>query len=150
MGKMRKAGIETFSDGSFHLILTTEQSIGLQADTSKGGWMEANQYAGRLNLLTGEVGMFAGFRIIDANKYGSVSTAGGSASADVHVGWAFGPGAIMQGDLQTVSTHYVAPGGQGDPLAQRMYVGWKWTGGFMLISEAGEHCYRLETAQTTY
>jgi hypothetical protein len=30
-----------------------------------------------------------------------------------------------------------------------MYVGWKWTGGAMLIAEAGERLYRVETAETT-
>jgi N4-gp56 family major capsid protein len=146
---MVKAGIPTFPDGTYHLNLTSEQAIALQSETGVGGWIDVNKYAGPGQFLTGEVGRLFGFRIVDANQYGYVATAGGSSSADVHVGFAFGPQAWVQADMQTLKTYYVAPGGGSDPLAQRMYVGWKWTGGVMLISEAGERAYRVETKETT-
>jgi N4-gp56 family major capsid protein len=147
--KMVKAGIPTFGDGTWHLILTPEQVIALQAETGVGGWIDVAKYSSPVQLLTGEAGRLMGFRVIDANKYGEVSSQGGSASADVHIGFAFGPQAWVQADMQSLSTHYVAPGGGSDPLAQRMYVGWKWTGGAMLISETGERAYRVESAETT-
>ena len=147
---MRKNAIPRFDDGFYHGIFTPEQTISMMSDTTKGAWLDAHIYTDARPLLAGEVGTYMGIRVIDATKQAQISTGTGSASADVHVGWVFGPQAYTIGDMQTLQAFFVPPGGDHtDPLAQKATVGWKWTGGAMLISKTGERCYRVESVETT-
>jgi N4-gp56 family major capsid protein len=147
---LHKAGVPTFSDGKYRAILTTEQGIALQSDTTAGGWLEARLYTNTTELLTGELGMYHGIRILDGGMYGAYKLHAGFGSVDVHLGWVFGPGAFALADMQELRTYYSPfTASDSDPLAQRCKVGWKWAGGGMLIAAAGERCMRIESTQTT-
>lgn len=150
VAKMRKAAVPTFPDGTYKGIFTIEQIATLRAETTKGAFIEASLYAGSRQLMTGEVGMVEGVRIIDPTSAGKIVTAGASASADAHIGVIFGPEAIGSGDFQRLQTYYKAAGGDhSDLLAQQYLYGWKWAGGFLCLSKAGERVYRVESVETT-
>ena len=147
--RLRKANVPTFADGTYHAIATAEQCIALQAETTKGAWIDKALYSGAKEIMNGEVGQMWGIRFIDAGSQQYVVSAGGSASADVHVCLVVGPNFAGRSDMQRLSSYYGAPGGRSDLLEQSVLYGWKWMGGIKILSGLAERGYRLETVETT-
>lgn len=147
--RLRKANVPTFADGSYHAIATIEQCIALQAETTKGAWIDLDLYKNRVNPMAGEVGQMFGVRFIDAGSQQYVISAGGSASADVHVCLVLAPNFAGRSDMQRLRSYYAAPGGRSDLLEQSVLYGWKWMGGIKILSALQERAYRIETAETT-
>jgi len=147
--RLRKANVPTFPDGSYHAIVTEEQIIALQSETTKGAWIDKALYSGAREIMSGEAGMMWGIRFIDAGSQQYVVSQGGSASADVHVGLVFGPNFAGRSDMQRLRSYYAAPGGRSDLLEQSVLYGWKWMGGIKILSGLVERAYRLETVETT-
>jgi N4-gp56 family major capsid protein len=147
--KLRKANVPTFSDGTYHGILTEEQIITLQAETTKGAWIDKDLYSGAKGTMAGEVGQMWGVRFINAGSQQLVVTQGGTNSADVHVGLIFGPKFAGRGSIQPVRAYTDAGGGPSDVLHQKLQVGWKWMGGVKILSKVAERGYRVETVENT-
>jgi N4-gp56 family major capsid protein len=141
---MFKNKIPPFAGPDYLLIVTAEQGYDLRADTATGSFIDVNKYAKPETLLSGELGRMEGFRIIEAQN-GPTFSSTVTVHAAIAMGGVRGWGVA---DLQTLSIHHVAPGGDhSDPLAQSEKLGWKVMFGAAVLANA--RYYRLESAAST-
>jgi len=148
VARLKGANVPQFADGTYRCIIHPAQEYDLVSDTSVNGWIESRKYVDNTNLLTGEIGMFAGVRFIVSSDAKVYATAGAS-SGNVYNALFLGPDAYTIGDSQTLQSYFVAPGGDhSDPLAQRAIVGYKMRFGTLLLDEAGAR-YRVLKTQAT-
>ncbi len=116
---MKVANIPTFADGFYVAMVHPDVLFDLQGETSIGGWIEASKYANPNNLLTGEIGRMYGIRFVET----TIGTSDDNGNFTTVV---FGPDYFAFGDLQSIQTYMVRPGGDhADPLAQKGLVGYK-------------------------
>lgn len=145
---LARSNVPTFGDGFYRAIIHPDSLYDLQTDTAAGGWIDVWKYTDNMPLLTNEVGRYGGVRF-QISSQAKVFTTAGASSANVYSTIFFGPDAYVCGDLQSVSSHYVAPGGDhGDPLAQKALVGWKAAFGCMLLDAQFPRYIRLEHGTT--
>jgi len=146
--RLKAANVPQFADGTYRCIIHPSQEYDLVSDTSVNGWIESRKYVDNTNLLTGEIGQFAGVRFIVSSDAKVYATAGAS-SGNVYAATFLGPDAYAIGDSQTLQSYFVAPGGDHhDPLAQKALVGYKMRFGSLLLDEAGAR-YRILKTQAT-
>jgi N4-gp56 family major capsid protein len=141
--KMKKAKIPAYADGYYRLWIHPNVEFDIRNDTSTGGFIDVNKYATPETILRGEVGRMEGFRIstvINAPTFASTVTVYASIAMGDIKGWG-------TGDLQTLQTYHVAPGGDhSDPLGQEELLGWKVDFGVAVLSNA--YYFRFESAAT--
>jgi N4-gp56 family major capsid protein len=148
VARLKGANVPAFADGTYRCIIHPAQEYDLVSDTSVNGWIESRKYVDNTELLTGEIGMFAGVRFIVSSDAKVYSTAGAS-SGNVYNALFLGPDSYAIGDSQTLQSYFVAPGGDhSDPLAQKALVGYKMRFGSLLLDEAGAR-YRILKTQAT-
>ena len=148
VARLKGSNVPQFADGTYRCIIHPAQEYDLVSDTSVNGWIESRKYVDNTNLLTGEIGQFAGVRFIVSSDAKVYATAGAS-SGNVYNALFLGPDAYTIGDSQTLQSYFVAPGGDhSDPLAQRAIVGYKMRFGTLLLDEAGAR-YRVLKTQAT-
>ena len=148
VARLKGSNVPQFADGTYRCIIHPAQEYDLVSDTSVNGWIESRKYVDNTNLLTGEIGMFAGVRFIVSSDAKVYATAGASAG-NVYNALFLGPDAYAIGDSQTLQSYFVAPGGNHtDPLAQKAIVGYKMRFGSLLLDEAGAR-YRVLKTQAT-
>jgi len=148
VARLKGSNVPQFADGTYRCIIHPSQEYDLVSDTSVNGWIESRKYVDNTNLLTGEIGQFAGVRFIVSSDAKVYATAGAS-SGNVYNALFLGPDAYTIGDSQTLQSYFVAPGGDhSDPLAQRAIVGYKMRFGTLLLDEAGAR-YRVLKTQAT-
>jgi N4-gp56 family major capsid protein len=142
--QMYKAKIRPRADGYYLLFIHPNVGYDLRADTSTGGFVDVNKYSKPETLLKGELGRMEGFRIIEvvnAPTFASTTTVYASIALGDIKAWG-------AGELQSLSTYHVAPGGDHtDPLAQEELIGWKVSYGVAVLSNS--YFFRLETAATS-
>lgn len=132
---MKAANIPTFPDGFYRAMIHSDVLYDLMSDTSIGGWIEASKYAEPGNLLSGEVGRLYGVRFIETQ-----SGTANRLATDTYDTFVFGPEYFAFGDLQSIQTYMVSPGGDhSDPLAQAALVGYKgmWGAKTLDVAAAG-------------
>ena len=145
---LKRNNVPTFADGTYRAIVHPDAVYDLQTDTASGGWMDVWKYTDNTPLLANEIGRFGGVRFMVSSNAKVFATAGAS-SANVYSTVFFGPDAYVLGDMQSLSTHFVPPGGDHtDPLAQKAIVGWKGAFGCMLLDANGPRYVRLEHGTT--
>ena len=145
---LKRNNIPTFGDGSYRAIVHPDSVYDLQTDTANGGWIDVWKYTNNTPLLTEEVGQFGGVRFQVSSNAKIFATAGAS-SANVYSAYFCGPESYVVGDLQSVRTYFVAPGGDHyDPIATTAIVGWKVAFGSMLLDANGARYVRLEHGTT--
>jgi N4-gp56 family major capsid protein len=135
VAQMKKADIPTFGDGFYIAMINPAVTYDLQNDTAIGGWIEASKYADPSRLLNGEIGRMHGVRFIET----SIGTVNAGAT-DTYNTYLIAPDYFAFGDLQSVQTYMVRPGGDhSDPLAQRGLVGYKgmWGAKTLEVAAAG-------------
>lgn len=144
--QMRKAKIQPMADGFYRLWVHPNVEYDLRNDSAApGGFLDVNRYteSGRAEVLQGEVGKLEGFRImtiVNAPTFASSQTVYRSIALGSLKGWG-------AGDLQTLQTYHVAPGGDhADPLGQEELVGWKVSYGVAVLSNS--YFFGLETCAT--
>lgn len=138
--RMFKGKVPRFPDNFYRLIVSPEVGFDISNDTNSGGFIDVRKYTDPSDMIEGEIGQMAGFRIIQAVNAPTVSS-----NVTVHLSFGFGrlPG-WGWGDLQTLRTYYTPPGGKGDELHQKESVGWKVAFGTAVLANA--RYYRLESA----
>jgi N4-gp56 family major capsid protein len=140
---MYKAKIRPRADGYYLLFIHPNVGYDLRADTNTGGFIDVNKYATPETLIRGELGRMEGFRIIEvvnAPTFASTTTVYASIALGSTKAWG-------AGELQSLSTYHIAPGGDhDDPLAQEELVGWKVSYGVAVLSNSFYR--RLESAAT--
>jgi N4-gp56 family major capsid protein len=144
---MKLDNIPMFGDGTYHAIVSPAVVFDFEEDEALGGWKAIGTYSTPDGILSGELGKYAGVRFLESSSARSFA-AGGSGGADVYSTIVMGPDAYAFGDWGNVTTHYVAPGGHGDELAQVASIGWKCRIGAMLVDEAGPRYVRIESGAT--
>lgn len=148
VARLKGANVPAFADGTYRCIIHPAQEYDLVSDTSVNGWIESRKYVDNTELLTGEIGMFAGVRFIVSSD-AKVYTTAGASSGNVYNALFLGPDSYAIGDSQTLQSYFVAPGGDhSDPLAQKALVGYKMRFGSLLLDEAGAR-YRILKTQAT-
>ena len=124
--------LPTFSDGYYIAMIHPAVVFDLQGDTSVGGWLEAAKYGSPESLFTGEIGRMWGIRFVETT-IGTVNVA----APDTFNTYVLTPDCFAFGDLQSVETYMVRPGGDhSDPLAQKALVGYKGMWGAKVIDVA--------------
>lgn len=142
---LKANNVPTFPDGYYHAFIHPNVTFDLQGDTAVGGWIEASKYAATDQLFSGEIGRLYGVRFIET-PVGTYLGGVGASSAKVYSSFFFGPDAWAFGDVQTMRTYMVRPGGDHtDPIAQLGEVGWKAMFGAKLIVAAGPKYIRVES-----
>jgi len=145
---LARSNVTKFGGGTYRCIIHPDSVYDLQTDTANGGWMDIWKYTSGTPLLTEEIGQFAGVRF-QVSSNAKVFATAGAGSANVYSAFFFGPDSYVLGDLQSVRTYFVAPGGDhSDPLAQKAIVGWKAALGCMLLDANGTKYVRLEHGTT--
>lgn len=146
---LKAANIPPFPDGNYHAFIHPNAIFDLQADTAVGGWLEASKYGATDQLFSGEIGRLYGVRFIET-PIGTYLGAVGATGAKVYSTFIFGPDTWAFGDLQSVRSYMVRPGGDHtDPLAQIAEVGWKGMFGAKLMTLGGSPRYiRVESGGT--
>ena len=148
VARLKGANVPQFADGTYRCIIHPAQEYDLVSDTTVNGWIESRKYVDNTELLTGEIGQFAGVRFIVSSDAKVYATAGAS-SGNVYTALFLGPDSYAIGDSQTLQSYFVAPGGDhSDPLAQKAIVGYKMRFGSLLLDEAGAR-YRVLKTQAT-
>lgn len=143
--QMFKAKIRPKADGFYRLWVHPDVEYDLRNDTATGGFIDVKKYTdGNVDdILRGEVGRMEGFRImsiVNAPTFASTVTVYRSIATGDKKGWGCG-------DLQTLQTYHVAPGGDHtDPLAQEELMGWKVDYGVGVLSNS--YYFGLETSAT--
>lgn len=142
-GKMYSNKIPRFPDGKYRLFVHPFVAYDLKNDTGTGGFLDVNKYTDNAPILNSEIGTLEGFRIMEvwnAPTFSSTTTVYASMAVGGIKGWG-------AGDLQTLQTYHVAPGGDHtDPLAQQELVGWKVAFGVAGLNNS--YFYRMESAAT--
>lgn len=144
---MKLDSIPMFGDGTYHAIVSPAVVFDFEEDEALGGWKAIGTYSAPGPILAGELGKYAGVRFQESANARSFA-AGGAGGADVYSTIVFGPDFFAFGDWGNITTHYVAPGGHGDELAQVASIGWKCRIGAMLVDEAGPRYVRIESGAT--
>jgi N4-gp56 family major capsid protein len=145
---LTRTNVPKFSGETFRSFIHPDSVYDLQTDTANGGWMDIWKYVANTPLLTNEIGQYAGVRFQITSNAKVFATAGAS-SANVYSTFFFGPDSYVVGDLQSVRTYFVAPGGDHtDPIAQKAIVGWKAAFGCFLLDNQGPRYIRLEHGTT--
>lgn len=140
---MVKGKVPMPSDGYYKLYVHPNVAYDLRTDTVAGGWVDAHKYSDPETLEKGEVGRMDGFRIMEVVNGPTVASTT-TVYLSIAVGAIAGWGA---GDLQTLSTYHVAPGGDHqDPLAQEELLGWKVAFGVAVLNNS--YYFKAETAAT--
>jgi N4-gp56 family major capsid protein len=148
VARLKGSNVPQFADGTYRAIIHPSQEYDLISDTAVNGWIESRKYVNNTDLLTGEIGMFAGVRFIVSSDAKVYTTAGASAG-NVYAALFLGSDAYAIGDSQTLQSYFVAPGGDHtDPLAQKALLGYKMRFGSLLLDEAGAR-YRVVKTQAT-
>jgi N4-gp56 family major capsid protein len=145
---MKVDNIPQFGDGTYHAIVHPGVVFDFEEDEALGGWKAIGTYTSPENILSGELGKYAGVRFMESSN-ARVFAAGGAGSADVYSTFITGPDSFAFGDWGNITTHVVLPGGHGDELAQVMSIGWKCRLGAFLTDEAGPRYVRIESGATS-
>ena len=135
VAQLKTALVPTFPDGYYVAMIHPNAAYDLQSDTAIGGWIEASKYAAPNQLLTGEIGRIFGVRFVETTV-GTINLG----ATDTYNTYVLGPDCFAFGDLQSVQTYMVRPGGDhADPLAQKALVGYKgmWGTKVIDVTEAG-------------
>jgi N4-gp56 family major capsid protein len=132
---MKFAYVDPFPDGYYIAMVHPDVIADLQSDGTLGGWIEASKYADPSRLLTGEIGRMYGVRFVE-----TVIGTRNALATDTFNTFLLSPDCFAFGDLQSVETYMVRPGGDhADPLAQKGLVGYKgmWGAKTLNIAEGG-------------
>lgn len=145
VASLKADSVPSFAGGGYRAIIHPNVVFDFEEDNDVGGWLDAARYAGSAPILNGELGKYANVRFYESPR-ARIFTGGGAGGVDVYSTFITGPASYAFGDYGTLTSHYVAPGGHGDELAQVASVGWKAMFGAMLVDEAGARYVRIESA----
>lgn len=135
-------------NGSWVSVIHPDVTYDIMADSSTGGWIDANKYTTSDKLFNGEVGKLLGVRFLETtNTYSPGSSITGSAT--VYASEFYGTDCFGVTDLQSLKTYVkgFGSGGVADPTEKISTAGWKCTfGAAMLNSAFGNTLYSVVTS----
>lgn len=138
--------VPRFGDGNYHGTIHPAVVFDFEEDEDVGGWLAVGQYSKPDQILTGEIGKYAGVKFFESPR-ARTFVAGGAGGVDVYSTFIAGPDAYAFGDWGKTTFHRVGfDAAPGNELAQIASIGWKGFLGAMLVDEAGARYIRLESA----
>ena len=142
--QMFAAKIPFFAGSHYLLLIHPYVGYDLRNDTTApGGFMDVNRYSNPAAIMSGEIGMMHGFRIVEVNNaptFSSTVTVYGNLALGGVKGWGMG-------ELDSLSIKHVAPGGDhSDPIAQSELFGWKIDFGVAALNNS--YYFRFESGAT--
>lgn len=117
--QLSKSGATKDAQGFYRAILSPAQIFDLKMDQGAGSWTDVNKYAQPDEVIRGEVGAYAGFRIIESSLLVPVDQAG-AGTVDVQKAVFFGADALGNGVATPVSLRVTS----NDKLARFVNYGW--------------------------
>ena len=125
-------------NGDWVAVIHPDVLYDLQGDTTTGGWIDANRYAGSKRLFSGEEGKLMGIRFLKSSNAFVSATASVTASASVYVTNILGREAFGVTNLQDLKVilHGFGSGGVSDPTDKIATAGWKTTFGTAVLNSA--------------
>lgn len=126
--KLARNNVPKFN-GDYVAVLHDDVIADLRADTTTGSWIDINKYSNLTEIINGEVGMFAGFRIIRNNQatYGDQT---GSGLVDLYNCYFMGANALGKATSRPLGMTYTGPF---DKLGRFVNVGWYTTTQYKII-----------------
>jgi len=109
-------------NGEYVAVLHDDLIADLRADTSAGSWISVNQYSNVAEVLSGEVGMFAGFRIV-RNNNATYADQTGAGTVDLYNSYFMGANGLGKAVSQPVSVGFTKT----DKMDRFLNVYWKGT-----------------------
>jgi len=149
VGYARNANVQPFDDGFYRLVVHPRIAIdvGTNDTASYGSFEQAVKYDDATPLIAGEIGTFAGCKILETTICTSFATAG-AGSVDVIRSYLLGKGALGIGDVSTMEVICTPPGGHGDEFHQIMSLAAKaWLGCKVQIA-SGTRVFVAESSGT--
>ncbi len=114
-------------DGSLYAaIMHPDTTYDLMQETGDGAWIAPHQYVDTAQVYTGEVGTFAGFKVLETPR-ALLNADGGSGTVDTYTNYFFGKEFFAK--AESIAPHIVM-GPVTDklmrfqPIGWHMYVGW--------------------------
>ena len=117
--KLARSSVQKIG-GEYVAILHDDVIADLRADTTTGSWIDVNKYSNVVEVLNGEVGMFAGFRVI-RNNAATFADQTGSGTVDLYNSYFLGANALGKGTSVPVRPTFTGPF---DKLGRFVNVGW--------------------------
>lgn len=134
--------------GKFVWVIHPNNAYDLQSDTASGGWINANTYVDRSNLINGDIGSFFGCRFVETTNVSSTTT-GTSGSANVYSTHLLSDGAFGVVEFDNGIHTYVKKSGEQDtsnPLSQYATVGYKMTYANKMLDDARQFTVKVGSA----
>lgn len=135
--QLQKWNVEPMDDGDYVCIASVAALRGIKDDTSTGGWVDANRYAGSKRLFNGEVGEIMGVRFIPDTAVLSNIVGNGSSHGEAVI---FGQDTVQEMVAIPEEIRVDTPRDFGRDLASCWYgiMGWEiiWCGTGDTLSEA--------------
>ena len=136
-----KAGQATNPLGLWVAVVSPDTVYDLQGDTTTGGWIDSQKYAGTDRLFTGEVGKMYGVRFLQSrNAYvkneGSTYQSAITASGEIHCSLITGADYFGVTKFQNLETFWKELGSAGtaDPTNKLASAAWKTTFGARVLN----------------
>lgn len=140
VAQLRNNGAQEFSDGNFVLVVDPSVETDLMADTTFQNTVYRQSDPLKANEnYKGTITKFAGVTVVRSNNIPTIAS-----TVTVHTSYVFGRNAYAVSDLQTLQMYKEGPGSVGDPLHQKMTMGWKV--GFKAVILNNNFMVRLESA----
>lgn len=117
--KMARANVMKIN-GDYVWVAHDDVIHDLRGDTSTGSWVDVNKYGNQTELLDGEVGSFAGFRIV-RNNNATYADQTGAGLVDLYNSYFLGANALGKAVSQPVSVGFT----QTDKMNRFVNVYWK-------------------------
>jgi N4-gp56 family major capsid protein len=135
--QLHKWNVEPMEDGDYVCIASVASMRGIKDDTSTGGWVDANRYAGSKRLFNGEIGEIMGVRFVPENAVLSNVVGNGSSRGEAVI---FGQDTVQEMVAIPEEIRVDTPRDFGRDLAIAWYgiMGWEiiWCGTGDTFSEA--------------
>ena len=128
--------------GRYLLVVHQDVADDIKKDTSAGGFIDVLKYTSPETILSNEIGMIAGFRVIVNNNI-TLHADGGASNVDVYTSYVLGGLGIAIANLQGVQMRATPPV---DGLGRFYRLG--WYGVFQYKIAMADSVWKIETASS--
>lgn len=117
--KLARANVQKFN-GDYIAVCHDDVIADLRADTTTGSWIDVNKYSNLTEIVNGEVGMFAGFRVV-RNNQATYADQTGAGTVDLYNCYFMGANALGKATSRPLGMTFTGPF---DKLGRFVNVGW--------------------------
>jgi N4-gp56 family major capsid protein len=118
--KLARKNVATFQGGFYAAVLHDDVIADIRENDASGSWIDVSKYAATTELLTNEVGVFCGFKII-RNNHATFGDQTGSGTVDLYNCYFMGNNALGKATSKPVGLTFTGPF---DKLGRFVNIGW--------------------------